>query len=168
MVREVLLTKGYVALVSDEDYERINKHKWFVADGYANTAYASTYLRNDSGMSRKVTRMHRFILGAKEGEEVDHRDGDGLNNTRENIRLISHQLNVTRGLASPRNKTGYIGVFPHQGRYRARIGYYYKTINVGVFDTASEAASARDKALVKLYGDDAPISKLLNHPIHNS
>ena len=166
MTKTIPLTQDLVALVSDGDYARVMQHKWFASSNYANTAYASTYI--GSRESRKQWRMHRFILSVEGGEEVDHADGNGLNNTRENIRVISHGLNVTRRTVSPRNKTGYIGVSRHQGRWRARIGDEYKTINVGMYDTAEEAAIARDLALVELYGEDAPISRLHDHQSHSS
>ena len=162
MTKEVTLTRGYVALVSDADYERVAQHKWHVDRLRPNLSYATTWIAG------KNVRMHRFLLYAIKGEEVDHIDGDGLNNTRENIQMVSRQTNSIKREVFSHNKTGYAGIDQFRSGYRARIGYNYGTVFVGVFDTLEEAASARDKELVKLFGEDAPMSKIPNHLAHNS
>ncbi len=94
-MREIALTQGKVALVSDEDYADLSLYKWCVsAQGRKgqNKLYA---IRRHKG--RKIW-MHRLIMGLNEpfskyGNVVDHMDGNGLNNQRENLRVVSHVEN---------------------------------------------------------------------------
>lgn len=91
-MKEIPLTQGKVALVDDSDYERLIQWKWCVVKADRNF-YAAHSIR----ISRKKTQMlfmHRVILNAKRGDVTDHRDGNGLNNTRENIRLGTQLANM--------------------------------------------------------------------------
>lgn len=83
-MKEIELTQGKVALVSDEDYERVNNHKW-CTNGGPDNYYAKR------GVKGVTQMMHRFILGLEIGDkrQVDHSDMNGLNNQRENIRICS-------------------------------------------------------------------------------
>jgi hypothetical protein len=99
-MREIKLTKGMVALISDEDYDRVSALKWCVSQEGRNGAkfYAIRGRRVD-GKWKKI-RMHHFILGVTSdtlGEYVvDHIDGDGLNNQRENLQVITRVENMAR------------------------------------------------------------------------
>jgi hypothetical protein len=86
--KEIPLTQGKVAVVDEEDFDRLNKHKWYACKN-GNTFYA---LRKSNVNGKRLTiLMHREILGLKPGDPgVDHRDGNGLNNRRKNLRLASH------------------------------------------------------------------------------
>src|ERR1043165_2122866 len=99
MTREIPLTQGYVALVDDCDYEWLSQWKWcaHVAKG-GRTAYA---------FRAKGIAMHRVIMNAPEGMDVDHRDHNGLNNTRANLRICTHAENQ-RNMNHRTKKTGSI------------------------------------------------------------
>jgi hypothetical protein len=109
-MKSIPLSQGYFALVDDEDFERLNEHKWCVARVKANKWYA---VRNETVSFKKRRRisMHRYLLGILDSpKQVDHIDGNGLNNQRSNMRectVFENQYNV--GVCS-RNKSGYKGV----------------------------------------------------------
>jgi hypothetical protein len=103
--KEILLTKGQVALVDEADFDWLNQWSWH-ARGISRTWYAGRVVRTSPGRrgSRVTIYMHRLILGVGPGEEVDHRDGNGLNNRRGNLRVCSHGQN-TMNSQKARSKT---------------------------------------------------------------
>jgi len=91
MARLIELTQGLVTVVDDCDYERLAVFNW-CADRHGDAFYAIRAQRTPSGKWSKIY-MHRVILAAPEGSEVDHMDLDGLNNVRSNLRLASRAEN---------------------------------------------------------------------------
>lgn len=100
-MREIPLTKGKIALVSDEDYERVAAFRWCASNESRGTKwYAIRWTRNAEGKQVKV-RMHRFIMAdalalAESGAVVDHLNHDPLDNRRENLEVISQEENMRR------------------------------------------------------------------------
>jgi hypothetical protein len=91
-VKTIELTKGYVALVDDEDYDRVNQFNWYANDSDLPVVYAERKIRTDSGEQTSIT-MQRFILGVTDPEmQVDHRDRNGLNNQKYNLTPATHGL----------------------------------------------------------------------------
>jgi hypothetical protein len=104
--------------------------------------------------------MGRAILNAPAGMIVDHRDGDGLNNQRENLRLCTHSQNMQNRRLQRNNRSGYKGVYwiKAQGVWAARITVNRVPINLGRFDTAEQAARAYDEAALKYHGEFARLN----------
>ena len=152
MTREIPLTQGYVAIVDDDMYEYLMQWKWTYSNGYAVRA-------DKSGWSRGQVLMHRVVAQAPDGIDVDHKDLDRLNCTRENLRLASRSQNGANRPATKRNTTGYKGVQPsgnaYKRPYRAEIRFLGKNIYLGSFETAEEAARAYDAKAVELFGEFA-------------
>lgn len=94
-MRSVSLTRGYEAVVDDEDYDLVSQFKWY-ANVSGRTVYAERKTR------RVQMSMHRLILDAPAHLCVDHIDGNGLNNTRANLRLATRQQNL---FSSPSRET---------------------------------------------------------------
>lgn len=99
-MKEIKLSQGKVALVSDEDFERVSKFRWtyHVGSGSGEKAYA---VRNPQVKGKRTwIRMHRFILdlppGSIDGMVVDHIDENGLNNQRENLEIVTPPENSRR------------------------------------------------------------------------
>lgn len=112
MAKKIKLTKGYYATVDDDDYERVRRFKWSVSlgsrvgKGYAvRTITRRVVLELADGTvwncSNKLkVRMHRFIMGLEDGKTdprvVDHKNGDGLDNRKENLEIVSQEENMMR------------------------------------------------------------------------
>jgi len=94
---EIPLTQGMTALVDDADYDHLARKKWH-AKRRSNTWYAGTNVRD--GKRYRWVSMHRYITDAPKDTVVDHRDSNGLNNTRDNLRVCTQSQNM-------RNRRGY-------------------------------------------------------------
>lgn len=91
-MKEIPLTQGKVALVDDEDFELLNQLNWYAYKNKTGNYYAVRNYSAEKG-KRKIILMHREIMDAPKGIQVDHRNGDGLYNQKENLRLATHQQN---------------------------------------------------------------------------
>lgn len=158
--KEIPLTQGKVAVVDEEDFDRLNKHKWYACKN-GNTFYA---LRKSNVNGKRLTiLMHREILGLKPGDPgVDHRDGNGLNNRRKNLRLASHEQN---GMNRRRNKNGtsrFKGVYweKNHRKWHVRIKFGGKYVHIGYFDSEEDAARAYDEKAKELFGEFARLNKV--------
>lgn len=91
-MKEIELTQGRVALVDDEDFEELNRFKWF-AHRWRHGWYAKRNLQRVEG-KRPFLSMHCQIMGKISGLEMDHRDGNGLNNQKDNLRFATRSQNM--------------------------------------------------------------------------
>lgn len=141
-MREIPLTQNKVALVDDKDYEEISKYKWHAYKG--RTTYYAARMSQSEHKRRHSIRMHVAILGTPKGMDTDHINGNGLDNRRENLRIVTKRQN-SQNLHI--KKSGrFTGVSWHnQGRkWRARIKVNGKTHHLGLYDS-DEAAALRYK-----------------------
>jgi hypothetical protein len=148
-MREVSLSRGrFVALVDDEDYERIAAHPWHLKDGYA--------VRWTNGNRSARIRMHREVLGLTADQRADHANGDRLDNRKENLRICSPAQNAwnSRAVLGKRFK----GVQFLNGRWRARIRIAGHLTHIGSFATEIEAALAYDASARRQFGEFACVN----------
>lgn len=155
-MKEIPLSQGMVALVSNEDYERVARFKWTLKRN-GNRCYA--YRRDYSNGGRHIP-LHRFILDAPPEMEVDHINGDGLDNRRENIRLCTHSENSRNTNRASNNTSGYKGVSRdhRDGRWDSYITLNQRRIHIGRFGTAIEAARAYDAKAREIFGEFAKLN----------
>jgi len=159
--RRIPLSLGKFAIVDPEDYERINKHKWFV-----NKNKYNSYARRNvwKGRNREVVRMHREILNAPAGLLVDHINHNGLDNRKANLRLATRTQNSwnRRKPKIPNCTSRFKGVGWHKGnkKWSTKICFNGKRKTIGYFADEIEAAKAYDKAAKKYHKEFA----LLNFP----
>lgn len=162
-VREVLLTNGKVALVDEQDWERVSQYKWWAEKGDSGVWYA--YRRFWLGGEGRRVSLHRFILNLSDCSYpyVDHKSGDGLDCRRENLRTANYAQNSCNAKKRTDNTTGYKGVLrnkcnPNGSPWRAQIRKGNKQYYLGVHKTALEAALAYDKAAIRLHGEFASLN----------
>lgn len=158
---EIQLSKGMVALVDDEDFEWLNQFKWYAVKGH-NCYYAK---RNDYSGDRQTTvKMHRAILGLTDPKViVDHKDHNGLNNRRNNIRECTRSQNMSNKTSHKNSNSKYLGVSFHKGiqKFTARIQSNKKLINIGVYNTELDAAIAYNQSALKHHGEFANLNIII-------
>jgi hypothetical protein len=165
MVKSITLTQGYIALVDDSDYELVRGYKWHVelrkSDNpeYRVIDVSTTTPRDVNGKQTQIS-LHSMILNPKPGEAVYHKDNDPLNNCRNNL-CVSTQRAVTRHRRRhTNNRSGFKGVRKRYHKYHAEIWLQGKSVHLGSFSTATEAACAYNKAAIEHFGRDAHINIL--------
>jgi hypothetical protein len=143
---KIQLTKGKAALVDPQDHSKLNQHPWYY--GFRGYAMRSKVMPNDR---RKTVSMHREILGAKDHEEVDHINGDRLDNRRSNLRVLGRSANLhNRGAYGPSGLKG-VSWDKRKKKWRAEIGKHGKRAWLGYHDTKADAEREYRKASKKLY-----------------
>lgn len=144
---------GMFALIDEQDAELVSGFTWHPFKGKGGTFYAKARDTRSPNPRARVY-MHQLILGTNPGELGDHIDGDGLNNTRSNLRIVTPTQNAHNIHRYPRNTSGYIGVsrWP-RGLWQAGLKVNGKRQQLGIFETALEAALAYDAAVRHFRGE---------------
>lgn len=149
---EIPLTKGYVALIDEEDEEAVRQYSWrAMVKSYTTYAFS---LRN--GVAQY---MHRVVLPG--AQMIDHIDHNGLNNTRDNLRACTAQMNCANSRRRPGKRSeGYRGVRsqPRRNGWQARIKVLGKDYYLGTYDTPIDAAKAYDRAAFDAFGEFATLN----------
>ena len=148
------------ALVDDEDYDRVmeaisSRSKWYAWSG-PNTS--KTYAMNGS----RDKSIHRVVMNAPRGMDVDHINGNPLDNRKENLRICTRSENCRNRKVRVTSKSGFKGVYRKpSGRYEAYIGnpdVKNRLIHLGTYDTPEEAARVYDAKARKLHGEFANVN----------
>lgn len=156
-MKEVQLTLGMVALVDDEDYEALARHKWTAQKSSGGSTFYAVRWGPGGRRNRKRILMHRVITGAVDSQDVDHKDGNGLLNTRSNLRRATRAQNAANKKIGRNNTSGYKGVYwkPKDARWQALIQPQGRCIYLGEFSDPVEAALAYDRAALEIFGEFA-------------
>lgn len=146
-MKKIKLTKGYEAIVDDEDYEYLNQWKWHYSCGYA--------VRERHYKAKpKTMRMHRVVNNTPEGMITDHINRNTLDNRRCNLRTVTNVENQRNKVKSSRNTSGVTGVSWHTGykRWIARVNMKNKRIELGSYINFEDAVRSRIEGEKKYYG----------------
>lgn len=140
-MREITLTRGLSAKVDDEDFDRItNVGRWYADVWHGARIYAKN----------QASYMHRMILNNPKTGDVDHINGDTLDNRKENLRVVDRSTNMLNANVIIRidNKSGRKGVHfdSFYNGWKAEIKVAGKKFHLGIYKEKEEAFKAREKA----------------------
>ncbi len=149
-----ILIKNKIILIDIEEWEKLKEFKWYI---HTTNQGAQACITSDKSFNSIY--MHRVILNAPKSLQVDHIDGDTLNNQKSNLRLVTNSQNQMNKKIHKNNKSGFKGVtwFTRYKKYRARININKKQIFLGHFSTKEEAFSAYLEAVKKYHGEYSSI-----------
>lgn len=154
-MKEIKLTQGKVAIVDDEDYEELSKHKWF----YSTHGYA---VRNSSWVNGKRTMiwMHRVINKTPDGFDTDHIDGNKIDNRKGNIRTVTRQQNIFNSCSTPNTSSRYKGVYYQIDckKWRAQIRFLGRIVYLGLFKSEAYAAMVYNNFAKEYFGEYARLN----------
>lgn len=153
--RTIPLAQGKTVLVDAALYDELSRWKWR-AKKIRHQWYAVRWVGHD-----QMIYMHRYILGITDPKlKCDHRDGNGLNNLRTNLRVATTSQNGYNSRRKSSNKSGFIGVSWHKrhGKWASEIMVQRRRIHLGSFDDPKIAAQARDRAAIALHGEFAKLN----------
>lgn len=159
-MKEIILTHGKVALVDDADFASVSETKWH-ARRQGDTYYAEARYRKDGNDT--TISMHRVILGITDRVVViDHKNVDGLDNRRCNLRIANHAKNMANRRSAVGSSSKYLGVTWNKSkkRWRVFIQKDKKHIFLGQFKDETEAALAYNRKALELHGEFANLNKL--------
>lgn len=150
-MKKIELSNGSFALVDDEDYPHLARYRWTCAQK-GKLCYAIRGTRNRAEGTQRGVKMHREIMKAPPGIDVDHKDHNGLNNQKSNLRLATRSQNCANSRLYVTNTSGLRGVVLRAGKWMANIKHRGKTIHIGTFDTPAKAAEAYVRKKRELVG----------------
>jgi hypothetical protein len=151
-MKKIKLTKSKFALVDNSDFEELNKYKWYCFK-YGNTYYAMRSSNRIKG-KQTVIKMHRFLMNPLKGQQIDHVDGNGLNNQRKNLRICNHSENQRNKKIYKSNISGFKGVSwnKNANKWQSFIRVDSKRIHLGYFKSKLSAFETYCKASVEFHG----------------
>jgi hypothetical protein len=151
-MKEIPLTQGKVVIVDDDMYEYLSQWSWYWTGHYAARG-------ERSGRLQKLFLMHRVVLQAPEGTQVDHINMNKLDCRRVNLRLATRSQNNANRNMHRNNSCGFKGVSwsgnSLKNPYKAEIKIFGHKIYLGCFTTAEDAARAYDQKAKELFGEFA-------------
>lgn len=151
-MKTINLSNNQVALVDDEDYERVSQYKWCASYNEDISGYYATNRINNT-----TWYMHRFIMGFPEGLHIDHIDKNTLNNQKSNLRTCTRSQNQCNRSKAIHNKSGYKGVWfdTPRNKWHAEIQLNGRKKHLGRFENIEDAARCYDAVAAQLHGEFA-------------
>lgn len=156
-MKEIKLTQGKVALVDDADFDWLNSVKWS-AHKSDRTFYATRHV--NEGSARRFIKMHQLVAAVMGLSRPDHKDGNGLNNQRGNLRAATPSQQAANRQRFSNNSSGFKGVYwrNRHKKWEAQIRKNGVLKSLGYFDVAEKAAHAYDDAAIALFGEFAQLN----------
>ena len=150
----IKLTRGQIAIIDQDDYKAISQFKWQAHyDPSLGQYYAVDTRWHKEKKVYYTARMHREIMNCPNGMEVDHINGNKLDNRKCNLRICTRTQNMHNRKKYKNSTNNYKGVFRHGEKWRASIMANRKKHYLGVFETEIEAYKAYQVASKKYHGE---------------
>ncbi len=151
-MKRIKLTQGKFTIVDNEDYEWLNQWKWYAAKGVV-TFYAKRC------PNERIIIMHRVIMNTPHGMDTDHKNGNGLDNRKCNLRICTrsqhhHNRKPKKGKYKGVSRGGQVG------KWQARITTSGKRTSLGFFNSKKAAAKAYNQKAVELFGEFARLNNV--------
>lgn len=158
--RLIPLTQGKFAIVDAEDYDWLSKYTWRFINT-SKTGYASGYFGYHNGKPIEI-KMHRLIMSVRPGLEVDHINGNGLDNRRCNLREYTRRQNGINIKKIQNVSSKYKGVSYRKktNRWRSQIRYDGLIITLGTYINEIDAARAYNVAAMKYHKEFAVLNDI--------
>lgn len=158
MTQQIPLSQNKYALVDDDDFERVNRHKWHIHSN-GTREYAARNHLTVRGWRQQL--LHRFILGV-DGEEIDHINRDGLDCRRANMRICNRAENACNRRKAQGKSSQYIGVswYTRIGKWQAKVQVDGRVHHLGYFESELEAARAYNAEAQLRHGEFASLNEV--------
>ena len=161
-MKEIILTQGQIALVDDEDFERVSQYKWHAVWKLATRSYYATR----TIPNKKELSIARFIINCKDiNKIIDHRNHNTLDNQRHNLRICTYSENSQNCMKQHDCTSIYKGVYwrKDQSKWAAQINPrnifdQIFHLGLGCFESEKEAAKAYDEAAKEEFGEFANLN----------
>jgi hypothetical protein len=166
---KVALTKGLFAIIDEEDLPKVSQYKWHaLCKRRGGNYYANTSIHiSGSGKDRikKNINMHRFIMDATDGQHVDHKNGNTLDNRKENLRICSNSqnhMNIPKINKATTSKYKGVSLRKNDASkgWRATIRANGEALELGYYPTEAAAAIAYNQAALKYFGEFALLNEI--------
>jgi hypothetical protein len=153
-MKKIPLTQGQIAIVDDEDFDKLNQFKWCAAKTKDGDYMA---VRNSPNPNRHLIYMHRQIMDFPKGMEVDHIFHNRLDNRKAKLRICTHRQNLQNGLSHKDGNSRYKGIYWHKRdkKWLVQIMINGKIKHLGRFNSEIEAAKIYDVAAIEKFGEFA-------------
>jgi hypothetical protein len=158
---DIPLTRGMVATIDDEDLSLVAEYSWCAvpaSNGRGWYAMSSVNYGAPGARQQRTIRMHQLVVPGL--QRVDHLDGNGLNNTRSNLRAATHGQNVANSQKRVGTSSQYKGVTRKKTRWGAQIVANKRRRDLGSYKTEEEAAQAYNDAAVRFFGEYARLNEI--------
>ncbi len=141
-----LILDGHHLLIEYRDLIWFGQYKFYIMQGEGQSLYVV------ANASARTIKIHQLIMNPPQGLEVDHINGNGLDNRRSNLRIVTHQINQSNLPKHHGSSSKYYGVSFEKGRQRwlCQVRYKYKIKTIGRFDSEIEAAIAYNNSLISM------------------
>lgn len=160
-MKRINLNKGSFVWVDNDDFDFLNQWEWRASYPRGGHVYA---IRSEYKTGKHVViSMHRVITNCPDGMVVDHKDRNGLNNRKTNLRICTRSQNAcNRRKNIKTSTTKYLGIYYNSKirKWCAAVGSQGKVHNLGKFKTQKEAAKCYNEGAIKFHGEFARLNKV--------
>lgn len=161
-MKHIELSQSKVAIVDDEDYVKLNTRNWYAKFTQSGKVTYAVCHKTVSAGKQKTIFMHRIIMNPKQGQFIDHINGDTLDNRKENLRICTTVENGRNRKKEIGTSSKYKGVSwdKNASKWKARIMFEKDRMYLGLFICEKEAALAYNEAAKRLFGEFAKLNEI--------